>query len=179
MQRYAVRAADRLKERHRRTQRWEHSRPRDNRPTNGTYVDLVAAASSAPSPDVSRARFAAFIARALAGARDRGMTDSAIHKATGVPPATFHRWQKGDFKTAPDLDKIRRFCDGLGVSPAGALAALGLSPERDNPEPDAPLPPEIRRILRTLADPGVPESDKMVLREMLSLLAERAERGRP
>ncbi|MEU8264424.1 XRE family transcriptional regulator [Micromonospora sp. NPDC048999] len=137
----------------------------------------MAAASPAPTPDVSRARFAAFVARTLAAARDRGMNDKAIRQATGVPPSTFHRWQKGNFKTAPDLDKVRAFCDGLGVSPAGAAAALGLSLTRDNPEPEPPLPPEIRKILRTLADPNVPDSDKLVLREMLKMLAERAERG--
>ncbi|MEW2442826.1 helix-turn-helix domain-containing protein [Micromonospora marina] len=135
------------------------------------------AAASQPSPDVARARFAQFVARALAGARERGMTDTAIHKATGIPPATFHRWQKGDFKTAPDIEKVRQFCAGIGVSPAGALAAFGLSPERDNPEPEPPLPPEVRKILRALADPATPEADKLVLREFLKMAAERAERG--
>lgn len=107
------------------------------------------------------------------------MTDKDIHAATGVPPSTFHRWQKGNFATAPDLDKVRAFCAGLGISPAGALAALGLAPQRDEPAPEPPLPPEIRRILRQLADPNVSEGDKLVIREMLRMLAERAERHRP
>ena len=175
MQRYAMRRADRLKERHRRTQRQEHCRPRDNRPASGTYLDPVAA-SPAPSPDVSRARFAAFVARTLSAARQRGMTDKDIHAATGVPPSTFHRWQKGNFATAPDLDKVRAFCQGLGVSPAGALAALGLAPERDNPQPEPPMPPEIRTILRKLADPNVSEFDKEFMRETLRLLADRGGR---
>lgn len=178
MQRYAVRAADRLKERTRRAQRWEHSRPRDNRPQNRPHHESVSA-SPAPSHDVSRARFAAFVARSLDAARRRGMTDKDIHRATGVPPSTFHRWQKGSFATAPDLDKVRAFCAGLGISPAGALAALGLAPQRDEPAPEPPLPPEVRTILRKLADPNVSEFDKQFMRETLHMLAERVERTRP
>lgn len=130
-----------------------------------------------PSPDVSRIRFARFVARTLASARDRGMTDRDIHAATGIPPSTFHRWQKGDFRTAPDLDKVRKFCEGLGVSVTGAMTALGMTPGRDNAEPEPPMPPEIRVILRRLADPNVPESDKLVIREMLKLLAQQARRS--
>jgi transcriptional regulator with XRE-family HTH domain len=129
------------------------------------------------SPDVNRARFARFVARALTGARDRGMTDKDIHAATGVPPSTFHRWQRGQFVTAPDLDKVKRFCEGLGVNLAGAMTALGMAPGRDTPEPEAPLPPEVRIILRRLADPSVRESDKLVIREMLKMLAQQARRG--
>jgi transcriptional regulator with XRE-family HTH domain len=124
-------------------------------------------------------RFAQFVARTLAGARDRGMTDRDIHAATGVPPSTFHRWQKGQVATAPDLDKVKRFCEGLGVSVTAAMTALGLAPGRDTTEPEPPLPPEIRTILRRLADPNVPESDKLVIREMLRMLAQQARRTEP
>jgi transcriptional regulator with XRE-family HTH domain len=124
-------------------------------------------------------RFAQFVARTLSSARDRGMTDRDIHAATGVPPSTFHRWQKGLVATAPDLDKVKRFCEGLGVSVTAAMTALGMAPGRDNTEPEPPLPPEIRVILRRLADPNVPESDKLVIREMLKLLAQQARRTEP
>lgn len=107
------------------------------------------------------------------------MTDKDIHAATGVPPSTFHRWQRGNFVTAPDLDKVRRFCEGLGVNTAGAMAALGLAPVRDSAEPEPLLPPEVRTILRRLADPNVRDSDKLVIREMLKMLAEQAERRGP
>lgn len=131
----------------------------------------------AASPNVNRARFARFVARTLASARDRGMTDKDIHAATGIPPSTFHRWQKGQLATAPDLDKVKRFCEGLGVSVSAAMTALGLAPGRDTTEPEPPLPPEVRTILRKLADPNVSDSDKLVIRELLKLLAERARRS--
>ncbi|WP_319460055.1 helix-turn-helix transcriptional regulator [Micromonospora sp. RTP1Z1] len=136
------------------------------------------AASPAPSPDVARARFARFVANALNSARDRGMTDKDIARATGIGASTFHRWRRGQGRELPELEKVQAFCEGLGVSVVGAMTALGLNPAvRDNPQPEPPLPPEIRKILRTLADPNVADSDKLVLREMLKMLAERAERG--
>lgn len=99
------------------------------------------------------------------------MTHQQVAKATGVGASTFHRWQRGDFKEAPELDRVRAFCAGLGVSPVEALAALGVNEARDNPEPDPPMPPEVIAILRRLADPNVSARDKLVIREMLRMLA--------
>lgn len=147
----------------------DRSRPRDGRPTNGTYRDNVTT-----SPDVSRVRFSRFVARVLADARDRGMTDRDIAAATGVGASTFHRWQAGKFTTAPDLDKVRAFCAGLGVPPEAALLALGLAPGRDDPEPEPAIEPDVRRILRTLADPNVPDVRKIAIRGMLRLVAREA-----
>jgi transcriptional regulator with XRE-family HTH domain len=162
------------------THAWQQSHPSDNRPTNGTQTDDVAAspAPSSPTPAVARARFARFVKAALDAARDRGMTDKDIQQATGIGPSTFHRWRRGEGRELPELEKVRAFCDGLGVSVTGAMTALGLNPAaRDNPEPEPPLPPEVRKILRALADPNVAEADKLVLREFLKMAAERAERG--
>ena len=172
MQRPANGYANAQKAKRRLSQRRNRSRPRDNRPADATYRDPVATSS----PDVIRKRFAAFVARTLAAARDRGMTDSTIRDATGIPPSTFHRWQKGQFTTAPSIDKVRQFCEGLGASVTEAMAALGMTPQRAQPQPEPPLPPEVRTILRKLADPNVPQADKLVMREMLLMLAERAER---
>lgn len=106
------------------------------------------------------------------------MTDKDIAQATGIGASTFHRWRRGDGRELPELEKVIAFCEGLGVSVTGAMTALGLNPAaRDNPQPEPPIPPEVRKILRTLADPNVPDGDKLVLREMLKMLAERAERG--
>jgi transcriptional regulator with XRE-family HTH domain len=138
------------------------------------------AASPAPSPNVARARFARFVKVALDAARERGMTDADIKAATGVGPSTFHRWKRGEGRELPELEKVQAFCEGLGVSVVGAMTALGLNPaKRDNPEPEPPLPPEVRTILRRLADPNVSQSDKLVIREMLKMLAEQSERRRP
>ncbi|WP_030488167.1 hypothetical protein [Micromonospora chokoriensis] len=106
------------------------------------------------------------------------MTDKDIARVTGIGASTFHRWRRGEGRELPELEKVQAFCDGLGVSVVGAITALGLNPSvRDDPEPEPPLPPEIRKILRTLADPNVADSDKLVLREMLKMLAERGGRS--
>src|SRR3954463_8578905 len=80
---------------HRRQQ--YHARQR--RSTTGTYRVRVSPAAAS----VNRQRFARFVERVLADARDRGMNDEAIAEATSVSPSTFHRWRRGDFATTPDV----------------------------------------------------------------------------
>ncbi len=154
--------------------RRERSRARNQTPARETYRDRVPQDES-----VSRQRFARYVARALADARDRGMTDSAIYKATGVSPATFHRWQNADFRTAPDLGKVATFCEGLGVPVEPALRALGLEAGRDDPSPDPTLDPDIRRIARILSDPNVSNEDKALVREMIRMVADRVTVTKP
>jgi transcriptional regulator with XRE-family HTH domain len=169
MQRYAGTLIIRGKAMRQRGQPWQHSHPRDNRPTNGTYGDTVAS-----SQDVSRVRFARFVARALADARHRGMNDKDIAEATGVGVSTFHRWQRGDFSRAPEIGRVRAFCDGLGIPARAALLALGVGEGRDDPAPEPVTDPDIRRILRALNDPNVSDQEKLVIREMLKMIAHRS-----
>lgn len=136
--------------------------------TSGTYRWPVS-----PAPEVNRQRFARFVARVLADARDRGMNDQAIADATTISPSTFHRWQRADFATTPDVGKIAAFCEGLGVPTITAMRALGAEEGRDETAPEPALDPNIRRILRALADPDVSDTDKLVLRESLKMLANR------
>lgn len=149
----------------------ERARPRDNRPANGTQYEGVIA-------PVSRARFARFVAHALAAARDRGMTDKDIAAATGIGTSTFHRWQRGEFSTAPDLSRVRAFCEGLGVSTSEALAALGMSERQQRPSPEPPMDPDVLIVLRALADPNVPADEKRMIRDMISMIADRHRRPR-
>jgi transcriptional regulator with XRE-family HTH domain len=130
------------------------------------------------SPDLIRVRFSHFVQRSLDAARARGMTDKDIEAATGVKSSTFHRWRRGEVRTVPGMDKVRAFCEGVGASLADAMTALGMSGERDNPEPEPPMDPDLRLILRRLADPNVPETEKEFIRESIRMLAERAERRR-
>lgn len=153
-----------------RCHRRERARPRDNRPENGTQYGGVIA-------PVSRARFARFVAHALAAARDRGMTDKDIAAATGIGTSTFHRWQRGEFATAPDLSRVRAFCEGLGVSTREALAALGMS-ERQPTAPEPPMDPDVLTVLRALADPNVPADEKRMIRDMIGMIADRHRRPR-
>lgn len=129
------------------------------------------------SPDVARARFARFVQRALQAARDSGLTDREIAKKTGVGTSTFHRWRKGEGRELPEMNRVIAFCVGIGASVDEAMAALGAGDSRaSSTAPEPPLPPEVRIILRQLADPNVPDRDKLVIREMLKLLAEQADR---
>lgn len=167
MQRYAGQLTKRLTRKVKQSRTRDRSHPRDNRPKSGTYLDGV------PAPDVNRARFARFVARVLADAHDRGLTDRDIEAATGVGSSTFHRWQTARFARSPSIEKVRAFCAGLGVNPRAALLALGLDEGRDSPEPEPAIEPDVRTVLRALADPNTSESDKTVIRAMLRMLAQR------
>jgi transcriptional regulator with XRE-family HTH domain len=162
MQRYTGHMTKRMMARRLHTRTWQRSHPRDSRPTNGTYGLTMAEASQ-----VSRVRFARWVARVLAEARGRGLTDRVIAEKTGVGMSTFHRWARGE------IGRIRAFCAGLGVPARDALAALGMADGRDNPEPAPAMDPDVRRILRALADPNVSDQDKLVIREMLRMIATR------
>jgi transcriptional regulator with XRE-family HTH domain len=102
------------------------------------------------------------------------MTDRDIHQATGVSTSTFHRWQGGQFVKTPGLEVVRAFCHGLGVPETEALIALGMTGQRDSPEPEPPLDPDVRIILRALADPNVSDEQKRVIRGLLRMLAQQA-----
>lgn len=148
--------------------RWQHSRRRHLTVTRDTHNLSVTG-----SPEINKVRFARLIARMLTDARDRGMTDGDIHKATGISPSTFHRWQRGDFRTPPGIDKIKAFCAGLGLPAAPALRALGAEEGRDDPAPEPPMDPDVQIILRALSSPQVDDATKTFVRETLKMLAAR------
>lgn len=113
------------------------------------------------------------MSRALEAARTRGLTNRDIHQATGINPTTFHRWARGDVRSTPDIANVRAFCRGLGLDVEEALTALGMTGARDNPAPAPPMDPDVQRLLRKLADPSVPETEKLFIRESLRMLADR------
>lgn len=125
------------------------------------------------SRDVARARFAQFVKRALRDARDRGMTDADIKRATGIQPSTFHRWQRGEGNQLPTIAKVQAFCAGLDLPLKSALAALGIDETRE-PTPEPPLDPDIKRIARILADPNVSEAEKQAIRHTIRMLSRAA-----
>lgn len=172
MQRYAEQGIGRVialkRRRPLRLHERDRSRPWDNRPTNGTYCDPVAI-----DPTVARARFAAFVDRALRDARTRGMTDRDIARRSKVATSTFHRWRQADGRGLPELDRVRAFCDAVGASVEDAMQALGMTDASPEPTPELPMPEDVRKILRKLADPNEPEESKQFLRMSLSLLAGR------
>jgi hypothetical protein len=124
------------------------------------------------SRDVARANFAAFVVRALASARSRGLNDQQIREATGVGPSTFHRWRRADWgRDWPELQKVIDFCEGLGFDPEDGFAALGVTGTRSATGPE-PLDPDVRRLLAKMADPNVGEHEKTVIRALLRYLAD-------
>lgn len=130
------------------------------------------------SDALARARFAHFVQRVIDSARARGLTDPALHAATGVMPSTYYRWMRGELRTTPDLGKVRAFCLGAGADIGEAMTALGLTGERDTTEPQPALEPDMRRILRRLNDPDTPAQEKWFIRETLRMLAARNVRSR-
>ncbi len=123
------------------------------------------------APAVARARFAAFIGRALRDARSRGLTDLDIKRLTGVTPATFHKWKTLD-GGLPKIEKVQAFCDGLGIPRAAAYTALGIDEQR---EPTPPTEdPDLSGLARILADPSVPEVTKQTIRQTIRMLARAA-----
>ena len=134
---------------------------------------------AAPEPlpsSVARARFAAWVQRTLDAARVRGMTDKQIREATGVGPSTFHRWRRGEGgKELPELERVQAFARGLGASVDDAMKELGVSEARPSPTPEPSLTKEMRTIMRALVDPSTPDTTKLVIKETLAMLADRAE----
>jgi hypothetical protein len=148
----------------------DRSHPWDNRPTNGTYSGRVAAPVD---PSVARARFAVFVDRALENARAAGLTDRAIQRESGV--AT---WRAAEGRGLPELPKVRAFCTATGASVDEAMRALGMTDEAPAATPEPPLPRDVRIILRKLADPSTPDTEREFIRMTLQMLAERRGAGR-
>lgn len=143
----------------------EHSRTPDNRPPNRTDTGRVTV-----PPSVARARFARFVKRALADARERQMTDKDIHRATGISPSTFHKWQSGE-GGLPKWEKVAQFCAGLDIPVSAGAAALGISDRAREPEPEPLDDPDLRRLGRLLRDPNVSEAEKQAIRHTIRMLA--------
>lgn len=122
-------------------------------------------------------RFARFVNRALRDARERGMTDKAIHRATGISPSTFHKWQSGE-GGLPKWEKVAAFCAGLDIPVSIAAGVLGISDRAREPEPEPTDDPDLRRLGRILRDPNVSEVEKQAIRHTIRMLS-RAARNDP
>ncbi|WP_189040129.1 XRE family transcriptional regulator [Micromonospora sonchi] len=120
--------------------------------------------------------FATFVRRALAEARaTRAWSGTEVARRTGVSRQTINRWVRGDWASDPAAERVASFCEGLGLDPAAAFAALGwdrkTSP-RDAPTPP-PMDPDVEALLRRLVDPEVSDAEKFHIRETIRYLAYR------
>ena len=70
--------------------------------------------------------FATFVRRALDEARaTRAWSGTEVSRRTGVSRQTINRWVRGDWASDPEAERVVAFCEGLGLNPAAAFAALG------------------------------------------------------
>lgn len=123
------------------------------------------------SEDVRRVTFGNFVANALAGARDRGMSVADVEKATGIPNSTFYRWRQGLWKQDPRPSQVKAFCEGLGIPFTAAQAALSWSGDGKPAETEPVVDPDVRAVARRLADPKVSPEEKAIIRGALRHLA--------
>lgn len=128
-----------------------------------------------PSRDLRRARFGAFVARAIRAAQQRGMTVADIEGATGIGNTTFYRWKNGDWNRDPRVSEVRAFCSGLGLSIGEAYRALGWA-ETSQARDTEPIldDPDVRAVMRALNDPHVHPAVKLMIRRQLRALAAEA-----
>lgn len=132
----------------------------------GTYVVAVP-----PSITVRRARFATFIARECAHAKEtRGWSIPKIATEAKISNQTIYRWRDGTWKEFPNGDHIRAFCDALDIEPADAFAILWPG-KKQAALPAAPLAdPDIVALARRIQDPKVPANEKAILRNSIKFL---------
>ncbi|WP_243706274.1 XRE family transcriptional regulator [Micromonospora sp. KC721] len=120
--------------------------------------------------------FATFVRRALDDARAmRAWTGTEVSRRTGVSRQTINRWVRGDWASDPEVDRVVAFCEGLGLNPATAFAALGwdrTAASRDVPD-SPPMDPDVEALLRRLVDPNVSDTEKFHIRETIRYLAYR------
>ncbi|MEU7931010.1 helix-turn-helix domain-containing protein [Micromonospora echinofusca] len=120
--------------------------------------------------------FATFVRRALDEARaTRAWSGTEVSRRTGVSRQTINRWVRGDWASDPEAERVVAFCEGLGLSPATAFAALGwerTSAPRSTPTPP-PMDPDVEALLRRLVDPDVSDAEKFHIRETIRYLAYR------
>ncbi|MEH1097616.1 XRE family transcriptional regulator [Micromonospora sp. CPCC 205561] len=120
--------------------------------------------------------FATFVRRALDEARaTRAWSGTEVSRRTGVSRQTINRWVRGDWASDPEAERVVAFCEGLGLSPATAFAALGW--ERTTAPRSAPtappMDPDVEALLRRLVDPDVSDAEKFHIRETIRYLAYR------
>lgn len=99
-----------------------------------------------------------------------GWSVARLARESGVHRATLFRWMSG--KGGANVTSVRAIADALGDEPGNALRAAG------NMEgaADEAMDPDLKVLMRRLADPAVPEAEKAAIRTALRYLAEVAEK---
>ncbi|WP_405103446.1 helix-turn-helix domain-containing protein [Micromonospora sp. NBC_01412] len=128
------------------------------------------------SAQARKIAFATFVRRALDDSRAmRAWSGTEVSRRTGVSRQTINRWVRGDWVSDPEAERVVAFCEGLGLNPTAAFAALGwdrTATPRPAPGPP-PMDPDVEALLRRLIDPNVSDAEKFHIRETIRYLAYR------
>lgn len=100
-----------------------------------------------------------------------GWSVARLARDSGIHRATIFKWMAG--KGGATVTSVRQIAEALGDEPANALRAAG------NMEgvADEAMDPDLKLLMRRLADPDVPDSEKAAIRTALRYLAELAEKA--
>lgn len=154
------------------------SRPRDNSVPGRTPVPAWPYRHGVTeTANARKIAFATFVRRALDEARaTRAWSGTEVSRRTGVSRQTINRWVRGDWASDPEAERVVAFCEGLGLNPAAAFAALGWDRTATGPrasQPAPPMDPDVEALLRRLVDPDVSDAEKFHIRETIRYLAYR------
>lgn len=129
----------------------------------------------APSAEIDRTAWAALVTALIAS--EAGGNQTKFAAKVGVTARTVERWQKSQVDVKPQsvIDVAR----ALDRSPVGLLVRIGYfsAEEGGAGEDRTPYDPDVRRLLKLMADPDVSEEDKDLIRRQLRILNEQVERA--
>lgn len=138
-----------------------------HRPLYGVHV------RNTPTPE--RGNWATYVT----ATRERvGMSKAELGRRLGVDRGTVHRWEAGQNRPE-DAAVVTAFANLFGLDVDEALTAAGLrlgTAPVSRPTKEVPLDPDLKIIMRRLADPNVSEPEKVSIRATLRYLAQLAER---
>lgn len=126
------------------------------------------------TPTPQRGNWATYVT----ATRERvGMSKAELARRLGVDRGTVHRWESGQSRPE-DATVVTAFANLFGLDTDEALTAAGLrlsARPAGSPTENAPLDPDVKIIMRRLADPNVSEPEKVIIRATLRHLAQIAE----
>lgn len=115
--------------------------------------------------------------------KKRGMNRTAFADAVGIGRTTAWRWESSD-QRPENVDVVLRVASVLGLDIDEALAAAGLSPDREPPEPQAQEPEldaralAIARDLQIISDrlyaPDLTDDERIQIETQLDMLVDLA-----
>ncbi|GAA0383524.1 hypothetical protein GCM10009541_27740 [Micromonospora gifhornensis] len=154
------------------------SRKRDKGvPRTPTQVQRSYGHEVTETANARKIAFATFVRRALDEARaTRAWSGTEVSRRTGVSRQTINRWVRGDWASDPEAERVVAFCEGLGLDPTPAFAALGwdrTSSRHRSTSTPPPMDPDVEALLRRLVDPDVSDAEKFHIRETIRYLAYR------